>query len=484
MTHHEAQPTAIESVLELLSEHGLGAMAEAMQTLLNEAMQLERSEFLRAAPGEGTDERTGYANGFKEKTLRTRVGELALRVPQARPLPGGEPLGFYPKSLERGLRSERALKLAIAEMYVQGVTRDPPRIGPHMMPYGPHVGQAIWKLYVAIDWTHQHHDQTYDSLMSRDVPWSEKERWKRRSVERYLARRASLPRSPAPLDVTMRRAAVMGKPYFTLFRNRYPLSNNYFFVAHWWHPVIYEAVMIAGNDEEQEQAVRETHALTEEVLRDRPQRMLLAREVMPRYARFSPESANVFDNLHMLHGIAYDILAYEGWSMNEKRRELERVIEAMSYQRGDEALARKFALPYPEMEPRVYADWMKPVKGEMSRIMEEMLEEMWPGMSPDGSSVPPLEVVDQFRKKMTPGMQPGEHAGSLMQALGEVAPGMRHDPASMKPGEAAPEMVATMLDGWRRRHGSRPDVAPLPMEEDPALPPVGAQHATVTEGQP
>jgi len=122
MAHHEEQITAIESVLEVLSEHGLGAMAEAMQTLLNEAMKLERSEFLRAAPGERTDERTGYANGFKDKSLRTRVGELALRVPQVRPLPGGEPLGFYPKSLERGLRSERALKLAIAEMYVQGVS--------------------------------------------------------------------------------------------------------------------------------------------------------------------------------------------------------------------------------------------------------------------------------------------------------------------------------------------------------------------------
>ncbi len=88
MAHHEDQTTAIESVLEVLCEHGLGAMAEAMQTLLNEAMKLERSEFLRAAPGERTDERTGYANGFKGKSMRTRVGELALRVPQVRPIPG------------------------------------------------------------------------------------------------------------------------------------------------------------------------------------------------------------------------------------------------------------------------------------------------------------------------------------------------------------------------------------------------------------
>jgi hypothetical protein len=65
MAHHGEQPTAIESVLEMLSEHRLGAMAEAMRTLLNEAMKLERSEFLRAAPGERTDEGTGYANGPK-----------------------------------------------------------------------------------------------------------------------------------------------------------------------------------------------------------------------------------------------------------------------------------------------------------------------------------------------------------------------------------------------------------------------------------
>jgi len=82
MAHHEEQPNAIESVLELLSEHGLGHMADAMQTLLNEAMGLERSAFLRATPGERTDDRAGYANGFTGKAIRTRVGELSLRIPQ------------------------------------------------------------------------------------------------------------------------------------------------------------------------------------------------------------------------------------------------------------------------------------------------------------------------------------------------------------------------------------------------------------------
>jgi hypothetical protein len=51
--------------------------------------------------------------------------------------------------------------------------------------------------------------------------------------------------------------------------------------------------MIAGNDAEQELSVNATHGLSEDMLRDRPQRMLLSGEIMPRYARMSPEFANI-----------------------------------------------------------------------------------------------------------------------------------------------------------------------------------------------
>lgn len=117
MTHPE-QHTAIQSALEALVEEGLDGMATAMQILFNEAMKIERSQFLGAGPHERTPDRAGYANGFKPKTMKSRVGELALRIPQVR----DTATPFYPRSLERGLRSERALKLAIAEMYVQGVS--------------------------------------------------------------------------------------------------------------------------------------------------------------------------------------------------------------------------------------------------------------------------------------------------------------------------------------------------------------------------
>lgn len=122
MAHHEGEATAIARAMEVLSEHGLEGMAKAVELLLNEAMKVERAGFLGAAPHERTAQRIGHANGFKPKTLNTRLGRLGLAIPQVRGLSGREALSWYPQALERGLRSERALKLTIAEMYVQGVS--------------------------------------------------------------------------------------------------------------------------------------------------------------------------------------------------------------------------------------------------------------------------------------------------------------------------------------------------------------------------
>ena len=113
---HESQSTRFEELLQLLSEHGFDGMAEAIEILMNEAMLLERAEVLGATPYQRTESRRGYANGFKPKTVNSRLGRLRLKVPQTRNVE------FYPSALERGERSERALKLAVAEMYVQGVS--------------------------------------------------------------------------------------------------------------------------------------------------------------------------------------------------------------------------------------------------------------------------------------------------------------------------------------------------------------------------
>jgi len=106
-----------ESALNILSEDGSNGFGTILVNFLNEVMRYERSIKLNAQPFERSDERKGYANGYKPKTLRTSLGSLEFAIPQVR----GD-VSFYPTGLEKGLRSERALKLAMAEMYVKGVS--------------------------------------------------------------------------------------------------------------------------------------------------------------------------------------------------------------------------------------------------------------------------------------------------------------------------------------------------------------------------
>jgi len=102
--------------LEQISSEGLDFLPELIRIVINAAMQIERQKHLRVGPYERSCERQGYANGYKPKTVKTRLGEITFDVPQVREG------GFYPGAMEKGLRSERALNLALAEMYVQGVS--------------------------------------------------------------------------------------------------------------------------------------------------------------------------------------------------------------------------------------------------------------------------------------------------------------------------------------------------------------------------
>jgi transposase-like protein len=108
--------TLPKEYMEQLAGQGLDGLPDLVRLLVNEAMQIERENYLQAKPYERSEERQGHANGYKPKTVKTRVGEVTFDVPQVREG------GFYPRSLEKGIRSERALLLTLAEMYVQGVS--------------------------------------------------------------------------------------------------------------------------------------------------------------------------------------------------------------------------------------------------------------------------------------------------------------------------------------------------------------------------
>ena len=88
-----------------------------LQLLAEAAMSQEVSAHLGAGPHERSERRQGHRNGYKPRTLKTRVGELELSVPQVR---GCEP--YHPSLFARWQRSERALLVACGEMYFQGVS--------------------------------------------------------------------------------------------------------------------------------------------------------------------------------------------------------------------------------------------------------------------------------------------------------------------------------------------------------------------------
>ena len=115
------QDSAVEALVEQLIEGGSENMATVFAGLFNLAMRIERERFLGAGHYERTPERRGYANGTRPKKIDTPAGTVRLEVPKT----AGHEAPFYPQALERGRRSCRAVMLAVAEMYIKGVsTRD------------------------------------------------------------------------------------------------------------------------------------------------------------------------------------------------------------------------------------------------------------------------------------------------------------------------------------------------------------------------
>jgi len=112
MTYQHPDFTLPAELLEQIAAQGFDALPELIRIVINEAMRMERQNHLGVAPYQRSPERRGHGNGFKDHTERTRLGEITFAIPQVR---AG---GFFPQVLEKGLRSERALTLALAEMYV------------------------------------------------------------------------------------------------------------------------------------------------------------------------------------------------------------------------------------------------------------------------------------------------------------------------------------------------------------------------------
>jgi putative transposase len=95
---------------------GEDGLLKLMQDVVQRVLEEELTAHLQAEPHERTQGRAGYRNGYKPRTLMTRLGRMELMVPKDRE---GR---FQTELFERYQRSEKALVLSLVEMYVQGVS--------------------------------------------------------------------------------------------------------------------------------------------------------------------------------------------------------------------------------------------------------------------------------------------------------------------------------------------------------------------------
>ena len=115
MAHPEKQDSRLIEILQTCSGEGTDPLGGLLRHTIQQLLEEEMTAFLNAAPYTRTDERQGYRNGYKPRILKTRVGRLELMMPKDRE---GR---FQTELFEKYQRSEKALMLAIAEMYVQSL---------------------------------------------------------------------------------------------------------------------------------------------------------------------------------------------------------------------------------------------------------------------------------------------------------------------------------------------------------------------------
>jgi putative transposase len=111
--HDELQGVGKSSQRLFLDKDALRSSVEA---LVRSVLEEEIARHLGAQPYERSAGRRGSRNGTKPRTMKTCVGELHFDVPQVREG------GFRTQVFERYQRSDRALVVAIQEMYVKGVS--------------------------------------------------------------------------------------------------------------------------------------------------------------------------------------------------------------------------------------------------------------------------------------------------------------------------------------------------------------------------
>jgi hypothetical protein len=98
---------------------------------------------------------------------------------------------------------------------------------------------------------------------------------------------------------------------------------------------VYEALMVPDPAARRVELDRVIRVFTDSVLVDLPETMPLTGEIAPEFSRMFPAAAHIFDNLHMMHDVVNDIMAYDAYDLADKEAEIERLRLLQIYQGQD-----------------------------------------------------------------------------------------------------------------------------------------------------
>ena len=231
--------------------------------------------------------------------------------------------GVYETALVHGEDDTHAferLEDEVRELVVQ-----PPRFEPAADLIAPQWVKIAYPTSRSMEWTHMLHEQLYDALTHPAV--QDREAAGRRAIGYYLSNESAAFSTRG----YGHRWMMSGGGWAGVFAEKYPALNGILWAYHWHHAAVYEALMEPTPEARERALDRVIRTFTDSVLVDPPETMPLTAEVAPRFSRMFPAAAQIFDNLHMMHDVANDVMVDERLSRDEKEAEIERMRRNMSY---------------------------------------------------------------------------------------------------------------------------------------------------------
>lgn len=244
--------------------------------------------------------------------------------------------GVYETALAHGEDATGAFRRLEAE--VRDLVARPPRFEPAADLIAPQWVKIAYPTSRSMEWTHKLHEQLYDVLTHPGV--EDREAAGRRAIAYYLSNETAAFSTRG----YGHRWMMSGGAWAGTFAERYPTLNGILWAYHWHHAAVYEALMEPTPASRKRELDRVIRTFTDSVLVDPPETMPLTAEIAPRFSRMFPAAAQIFDNLHMMHDVANDVMVDARLSRDQKAAEMERMRRNMSYPAQEMVVAPGMAM--------------------------------------------------------------------------------------------------------------------------------------------